>query len=158
MIRIATLIVAVGLAVPVSGLAPDTLDGNSVTWTGWFSDKDCAAPRVARGVIGPNNPDCVKRCLNEGATPVFVSEQAKALFEVRDYPSVKDDVGYHVELTGTVDDKAKTISVHAVKRLKYVGALCAVPKKQGERTAHVPHRGRRGQYRTAVKAASVELR
>jgi hypothetical protein len=89
----------------------------------------CASPRVARGLIGPNNPDCVKRCLEEGAAPIFISEQAKTLFEVKDYASVKDDVGYHVEVTGAVDEETKTISVQTVKRLSCVGALCARPRK-----------------------------
>lgn len=129
MVRVSALALGVWLVGSPPGAAPDTPKAKTTTWTGWFSDKGCASPRVARGEIGPNNPDCVKRCLDDGATPVFVSEQARALFEVKDYPSVKNDVGYHVELTGTVDEAAKTISVHAVKRLSYVGALCARQKK-----------------------------
>ena len=109
--------------------AADALEPAVKTWTGWFSDLQCATPRVERGDIGPNNPDCVKRCLKDGATPVFISEQAKALFEVRDYPSVAADVGYHVQLTGTLDESGKAISVRSVKRLKYIGALCALPRK-----------------------------
>jgi hypothetical protein len=101
----------------------------AVTWTGWFSDKGCAAPRVERGLIGPSNPDCVKRCLDEGATPVFVSEQAKAFYEVKDYAGVKDDLSYRIELTGIVDNEAKTVSVQSVKRLEKVGPMCARPKK-----------------------------
>lgn len=109
--------------------AADAPEADVKTWTGWFSDLQCAKPRVERGDIGPNNPDCVKRCLKDGVTPVFISEQAKALFEVRDYPSVAADVGYHIALTGTLDESGKTISVRSVKRLTYVGALCALPKK-----------------------------
>lgn len=41
-----------------------TSDEAVVTWTGWFSDKSCAATRVGRGNIAPNNPDCVKKCLD----------------------------------------------------------------------------------------------
>jgi hypothetical protein len=71
----------------------------------------------------------VKKCLSEGAPLVFISEQAKAVFEVRDLPSDKDDVGYYLEVTGTVDAKAKTISVQSVKRLSAVTAMCLVPKR-----------------------------
>lgn len=113
--------------------AADAREPAVKTWTGWFSDLQCAKPRVERGDIGPNNPDCVKRCLKDGATPVFISEQAKALFEVKDYPSVAADVGYHIELTGTLDESGKAISVRSVKRLKYVGALCALPRKAGRK-------------------------
>ncbi|MPY89714.1 MAG: hypothetical protein GEU99_17555 [Luteitalea sp.] len=132
MVRISVLALTVGLAVSGPGVvAAGADDAKTTTWTGWFSDKGCASPRVANGIIGPNNPDCVKRCLDEGATPVFVSEQAEAVFEVRDYEAVENDVGYHIELTGIVDEAAKTISVRSVKRLSYVGALCALPKRTG---------------------------
>jgi hypothetical protein len=104
-------------------------NSETVTWTGWFSDKRCATQRVERGEIGPNNPECVKRCLDEGVAPVFISEQARALYEVTGYPAVADDLGYHIELTGTVDESARRIAVERVTRLEYVGSQCALPKK-----------------------------
>jgi hypothetical protein len=128
-IRLAALILTVGLASPMHAASPAGADEKVDTWTGWFSDLSCAAPYVARGEIAPNNPGCVKKCLDKGVPPVFVSEQAKALFEVKDYPSVKEDVGYHVEVTGVVDRAARAISIRSVKRLSYTGALCALPKK-----------------------------
>ncbi|MGH9160191.1 MAG: hypothetical protein ACRD2X_09425 [Vicinamibacteraceae bacterium] len=141
MVRIgaSTLVCALTLALPGVGASGSTAPSARVdadapgtvvkTWTGWFSDLQCAKPRIERGDVGPNNPDCVKRCLKDGVTPVFISEQAKALFEVRDYPSVHTDVGYHIELTGTLDERGKAISVRSVRRLKYVGALCALARK-----------------------------
>jgi hypothetical protein len=129
MLRIFGSAVFVACAAAVSPAAQDTAPTKTAIWTGWFSDRQCAAPRVSRGVIGPNNPECVKRCLDNGATPVFVSEQAKALYDVTDYSSVKNDLGYHIEVTGVVDETAKTISVKAVKHLSEVGSLCALPKK-----------------------------
>jgi hypothetical protein len=129
MVAILTLAIGLGAAV----LAVDSRDEpvlTSATWTGWFSDKGCAAPRIEKGIVGPNNPGCVKRCLDEGATPVFVSEQAKALFEVMDYAPVRADLFYHLEVTGMVDAKAKTIAVKSVRRLEYVGPMCARPTKK----------------------------
>jgi len=131
MVRRVTLTLAIAVtASPLGGFAGQS---DVQTMTGWFADAQCAAPRAAKGVIGPNNPDCVKRCLEEGATAVFISEQARALFEVRDYPSVKADVGYHIELTGTVDKTGKVISVVSVKRLAYAGAICAVPPRDSRK-------------------------
>jgi hypothetical protein len=100
------LLLALWLALPALATSAG---GNEklVTWTGWFSDRSCAAPFVARGEFAPNNPDCVKKCLDKGVAPVFISEQAKAMFEVRDYVSVKDDVGYLVELTGVLDEAVR---------------------------------------------------
>jgi hypothetical protein len=101
-----------------------------VTLTGWFSDEDCAKGRVASGVIRPNNPDCVKQCLDKGAKAVFVSEQGKEMLLVKGYEKVREDVGYHIEIAGVPDAAAKSISVQSVKRIgAYEGAACARPKK-----------------------------
>ena len=124
------LTVGLGLVIPALAAAQSASEPKTTTSTGWFSDKGCAAPKVARGQIGPNNPDCVKRCLDEGAAPVFISEQAKAMFDVKDYATVKDDVGYRVEITGIVDEEAKTITVKSVTRLEAVPLTCARPQKK----------------------------
>jgi hypothetical protein len=100
----------------------------AVTWTGWFSDKQCA--RVVPGEFPrPNGTACVKKCLDEGATAVFISEQARAIYEVRGFPSVKDNVGYYLEVSAEVDEKVKTISVKSAKRLSEVTAACLIPRK-----------------------------
>ena len=66
------------------------------TWTGWFSDKQCARTPAAGESVRPNGTECVKKCLNEGSAPVFLSEQANAIYDVQNHTSVKDDVGYRV--------------------------------------------------------------
>lgn len=107
------------------------LYGETVTLTGWFSDEGCAKGRVASGVIGPNNPDCVKKCLDKGARAVFISEQGKEMLIVTGYQKAADDLGYHVEITGVPDLAAKSISVQTVKRIgEYQGPSCARPKKK----------------------------
>lgn len=111
-----------------AGAAPKTA---KVTWTGWFSDSQCASGRVSAGILGPTNPDCARECLKKGVPAVFISEQAKALFPVKDYPSVAEDLGYHVEIVAVVDEESHTVSIQSVKRLSYEGASCARPKKTG---------------------------
>lgn len=101
----------------------------TTTWTGWLSDKGCAESKVRSGTISPNATDCVKKCLEDGATPVFLSEQARDMYELTDYSNLIEDVGYRLELTGVVDEKAKTIAVSSVKRLSKVVQTCALPKK-----------------------------
>ena len=100
------------------------------TFTGWFSDEGCATARVAEGLIGPTNPDCAKKCLESGKAAVFISEKEKAMFKVAGYTHVKEDLGWHVEITAKLDEGSKTLSVHSVKRLEYVGAMCGRPIKQ----------------------------
>ena len=101
----------------------------TTTWTGWLSDKGCAASKVRSGNISPNGSDCVKKCLNDGATPVFLSEQARDMYEVTGYENLIEDVGYHLEVTGVVDEKGKTIAVSSVKRLSKVVQTCGLPKR-----------------------------
>ncbi len=127
---LAKLTIAFVLA--VSALVPYEHTTTTETWTGWFSDSRCA--RVTDGTPRPNGTACVKKCLSEGAAPAFISEQAQAVFAVRDYPSIADEVGYHVEVTGVVDPTAKTISITSVKRLEEVKSTCAIPaKKDGKK-------------------------
>jgi hypothetical protein len=120
----AALVAAAGMASTAKA------ESKAVTWTGWFSDITCAKGRVENGVIAPNNTICVKKCLGEGAKAVFISEQAKAMFEVKDHATVIEDVGYHVELKGVADGAAKTVSVTSVRRLSEVTNMCGVPKKK----------------------------
>ncbi len=125
MLRVITL--AALLMIPARGTEPTRT--TTETWTGWFSDKQCARVRPDEEPR-PNGTACVKKCLDEGSPAVFISEQAKAVYEVRDYASAKDDVGFRVEITGEVDEKAKAVSVKSVKRLSEVTAMCLVPKKR----------------------------
>ena len=108
---------------------PNTSNPSVETWTGWFSDQRCARTPAAGETVKPNGTECVKQCLLKGTPAMFLSEQANAVFAVRDYPTVRDDVGYYVEVTGVVDTETKSISVRSVKRLAEVGSMCALPKK-----------------------------
>jgi hypothetical protein len=114
------------LAIPILAIAAEP---NRVTLTGWFSDRQCASARAASGTFTPTNPDCARKCIENGAEPVFISEQAKAIYKVKDYPSAVDDLGWRLEITGTVDESAKTISVTGVKRLSPVVLSCGRTKK-----------------------------
>jgi hypothetical protein len=101
-----------------------------VTWTGWFSDVKCASARLAGGTLSATNPECSRRCIEGGAAAVFISEQAKAVFAVQGYPSVVEDLGYHMEVQGALDEAAKTLRIEKVTRLEFEGAACARPKKK----------------------------
>jgi hypothetical protein len=97
--------------------------------TGWFACEKCTASRVAKGDLRPSNPVCAKECTESGSEAVFLSEQGRELLKVRNYAGAKDDFGYHIEVTGVVDAKARTISIETVKQLSYEGASCARPSK-----------------------------
>lgn len=102
----------------------------TMKWTGWFACEKCTASRVARGDLRPSNPVCAKECIESGSEAVFISEQGKEMLKVRNYAGAKDDLGYHIEVSGVVDSKAGTISIDTVKRLSYEGASCARPQSK----------------------------
>lgn len=100
----------------------------TVTWTGWFADAQCHSGLSSSGKVTAPNPDCARKCIEKGAAGVFISEQAKALFTVKDL-DVIEDLGYHVQVQARVDETAKTIEIQKVTRLEYAGPACARPRK-----------------------------
>lgn len=110
-------------AVLPAGLAP-----RAVTLKGWFSDKGCAAAKIASGDITPNGTICVRKCLDDGAPAVFVDQKAGRMYDVAGYAGVKDDVGFYLEVDATVDEAAKTISIRSTKRLGDVIQMCGRKK------------------------------
>jgi hypothetical protein len=127
--RIAILLSVVTLSGALAGAAMRPAE-SVVKVTGWFSDEGCAGTKLAADKVTPNGTVCVKKCLDEGATPVFVDAKARAMYRVKDYPGVKDDVGFYLELTGVIDANAGTISVRSVKHLGDVMQMCARPAKK----------------------------
>ena len=108
-----------------------TWGDESVTLKGWLSDRGCAQSKIeGTDPVSPNGTACVKKCLDEGATPVFVDPKSRTLYQLKNYPTLKEDVGYHLELTGVVDTEAKTIAVRSVKRTSEIVNVCALPKKR----------------------------
>jgi hypothetical protein len=128
-----TKIILVGLAAILSSGAvrPPASAPAVETWTGWFSDQQCAREPKPDEAIRPNGTECVKQCLLKGTPAVFLSEQTNAIYKVLDHPAVRDDVGYRVEVAAVVDERAKTVSIRSVKRLSEVTAMCLLPKKRG---------------------------
>jgi hypothetical protein len=112
---------SIGLVLQSAEPAP----GGGAKLTGWFACEKCTAGRVAKGDIGPNNPDCAKQCIDKGSEAVFLSEQGRESLKVRNYPAVKEDLGYHLEVTGQIDEAAKTIKIESVKRLGDAGVSCS---------------------------------
>lgn len=125
--------ILVGLAAmaTIGAVRPPASAPTVQTWTGWFSDQQCAREPKADEAVRPNGTECVKQCLLKGSPAVFLSEQTNAIYKVLDHPGVRDDVGYRVEVAATVDERAKTVSIRSVKRLSEVTAMCLLPKKRG---------------------------
>ena len=107
-------------------LAPQSWTGSrTYTSTGFFADEGCAKGRANSGAFTQTNPECARKCIEQGSRVVFIDERGKALFFVKGYDAAKEDLGYRVEVTGKLDDDTRMFTVDAVKRIEYVGSSCS---------------------------------
>jgi len=88
------LVVLLALAICPVLLAAE---GDSASRTGWFSDEWCAPSKVKSDKVGPNNRDCVQKCLKKGAKMVFIDEKSKVLYAVEN-PEAARSLGVRVSL------------------------------------------------------------
>ena len=105
--RIFALLVAVGA---FSAVAASAADSNSMN--GWISDSMCGAKHAGSGMA------CVKKCIDGGMQPVFVSEKDKSVLKIDNPDAVKSYYGSHVAVTGTVDESSKTVHVNSIAEAK----------------------------------------
>jgi len=119
------LLLALCISVPViAWQANKPVTTTATTLTGWFSDESCARSKVNSGEVGPNNQDCVQKCLKEGKKLVFIDEKAKALLFVDNPSAANDQASNYVQVTGTTDRAAKTLHVDSVKLLEEYNPMC----------------------------------
>ena len=75
----------------------DSTDG---TWKGYISDRRCGT------VI---DPDCNKRCFEEGQPAVLVTDDKGDLIDIANTDAVKAYPGAHVTITGVLKDGKLTV-------------------------------------------------
>jgi len=100
------------LVVGVSFSAVAASAADSSTINGWISDSMCAAKHAGSGAA------CVKKCIEGGMTPVFVSESDKAVWKIDNPDAVKNYYGSHVAVTGKVDKDSKSVHVDSIAEAK----------------------------------------
>ncbi|MFZ3341777.1 MAG: hypothetical protein WA609_06650 [Terriglobales bacterium] len=80
------------------------------TVNGWISDSNCGAKGANASAEA-----CTKKCISKGASPVVVTDKDQKVLEVENPDALKDHLGHHVAVTGTITgDK---IHVDSVKML-----------------------------------------
>jgi hypothetical protein len=79
---------------------------------GYISDSMCGAKHAGTGAA------CVKKCIEGGMKPVFVSEKDKAVWSIDNPDAVKAFYGDHVTVTATADDAAKSVHIEAIEAAK----------------------------------------
>jgi hypothetical protein len=105
--RILFLLVAAFALAPLAAHAADSTKIN-----GWISDSMCGAKHTGSGAA------CVKKCIADGMTPVFVDEDKKAVWTIDNPDSVKAFYGDHVTVTATADTDKKSVHIDAIEAAK----------------------------------------
>jgi len=95
------------LVLSISAAAGDK--ASSTTVTGWVGDSKC-------GAHGAEKADCVAKCVQAGAKPILVSDKDQSVLNIDNPDAVKDHLGHHVNVTGTVDNG--TIHIDSVTMVK----------------------------------------
>jgi hypothetical protein len=113
------LTVVAALALAPSGNAED----KAANFTGWVSDEACGAAHTK-----PGREDCVRKCLRGGASVghpewkaqrmVFVADADGQIWIVENPEALKGFEGGHVQISGQIDRKAKTVRVGEAKTMK----------------------------------------
>lgn len=113
----------------LSGVCSEIAGGKTVI-RGWLSDEGCAGGRARDGVYTGTNPDCAKRCVRDGKRIVLVDPEGKRLLVIANQDAAMERVGDYVEISGEIDDQAKTLRVDSMKLLEKGRAMCDVPAKK----------------------------
>ena len=66
-------------------------------WAGWISDSKCAA----KGANAAHEA-CTKKCVASGEKPVLVTDADGKVVPIDNPDAVKDQLGKHVEVKGTL--------------------------------------------------------
>ena len=104
--------------------------GHNSVVRGWLSDEACASGRAKGGTYTGTNPDCAKKCVREGKRIVLVDPDHKRLLTVLNGDAATERIGDYVEISGDLDEQARTLHIDSLKLLEKGRALCDVPPKR----------------------------
>lgn len=84
---------------------------SAASMVGWISDASCGASNASGSAEAR---ECAKRCIKDGASPVFVSEADKKVYKLAGTANAKDHLDHKVQISGDV--KGDTITVTEIKK------------------------------------------
>src|SRR3954467_11576416 len=87
------------------------------TFTGTITDSMCANADHAPMRMGPTDAECTKACVEEHDAK-YVLWDGKQTYELSDQRTAEKFAGRKVRVTGTKDDKKKTIQVRSIAAAK----------------------------------------
>jgi len=97
---------------------------------GWLSDESCGRGRASGGLYTATNPDCAKRCIRAGKKMVLVDPDHKRLLTIENPDAATERVGDYVEVSGDLNEQAKTLRIGSLRLLEKGRAMCDAPKKK----------------------------
>lgn len=104
--------------------------GHNSVIRGWLSDESCASGRAVSGDYTATNPDCAKKCVHEGKRIVLIDPDRKRLLVVLNKDAAVEHVGDYMEISGDVDEQARTLHIESLKLLEKGKEMCGVPPKK----------------------------
>jgi hypothetical protein len=117
------IIIVLACALAQAATEPKTLHG-------WLSDEACARGRAAGGIFTGTNPECAKRCVQEGKKIVFVDPDSRRVLDISNQDAARDNIGDEVDVVGSVDSGANALHIDSVKLISRGVAECERRKPQ----------------------------
>jgi hypothetical protein len=103
-----TLALTFAIALVLAAFAPFAAAEES-TWVGWITDEACGAKGA-----NAEHKACAIKCHKDGLAYVFYNNADEKLYKVSDQEMAGDNLGYEVEVTGTLD--GDTIEVASIAK------------------------------------------
>ena len=94
-----------GLLICLCALLAGSALAKDATYAGWISDAKCAAKGANAAHEG-----CAKKCVESGEKPVLVTDADGKVVPIDNPDAVKDVLGKHVEVKGTMKGGAVHIA------------------------------------------------
>jgi hypothetical protein len=118
------------LALAIMFLPEMKARGHNTVLRGWLSDEGCASRRANGGTYTGTTPDCAKKCVRESKRIVLVDPNHKRLLTILNGDAATERVGDYVEISGDLDEQARTLHIDSLKLLENGRAMCNVPPKR----------------------------
>jgi hypothetical protein len=91
-------------------------------FTGYISDEQCASGgsskhSAAEWIVPSKFEECVKKCVKEGSTPVFVTEDNKILkIDAESMKKITAHLGHKVTVSGSIH--GETVKIDKIESMK----------------------------------------
>ncbi len=105
---------AVAALAGLTTLSAFAASAKTVKLDGWISETKCGKAHASDAGA---NPECVAKCIKEGAKPVFVDDAKQEIWTIDNPDAITAHYGHHIAMTGTEDKSTMTVHVDKVSML-----------------------------------------